>query len=59
MNSVRLKLYGIMDDDDLWEEARLFYAYSQVTRFRVQPTFASQYDNKYFYLIEKKFSILY
>ncbi|CAO3637732.1 unnamed protein product [Cunninghamella blakesleeana] len=44
MTSVRLKLYEIMNDDDLWDKAKLLHACSSNVNNYILPSFASQYN---------------
>ncbi|CAO3653175.1 unnamed protein product [Cunninghamella echinulata] len=53
MVSVRLKLYELMEDDDLWEKARLLYACTCFEGPPILPSYASQYTSHELYIIEK------
>ncbi|CAO3637306.1 unnamed protein product [Cunninghamella blakesleeana] len=54
MVSVRLKLYEIINDGDLWEKAALLYACTiDSTEIIILPSFASQHDAEKLKIIEK------
>ncbi|CAO3637472.1 unnamed protein product [Cunninghamella blakesleeana] len=53
MTSVRLKLYEIMNDDDLWDKAKLLNACSSYTVQPMLPSFASHYNMDKLRIVEK------
>ncbi|CAO3637659.1 unnamed protein product [Cunninghamella blakesleeana] len=53
MTSVRLKLYEIMNDDDLWEKAKLLHACSDDCPEIIIPSFANHNNVKKLMIIEK------